>query len=239
MKNNGNKECPFADEILSYIYNEIDAFARGKFETHLADCVVCTDEFAAISHARFSVFEWQKEEFAHLATPEIVIPYGATQNSVVENASMGFLAGLRGLLSIRNWPVAVAAALLVCLGLGFLAMNYIGRGDQQIAFEVDNQSVPPVVSPDNSVDPDVTKIPQGDVSTASNNSSSRRETRPGRVTENRRTRPDRQTTAGTQKSVNNVRASQVPKAPVLYGYDDNDDKSLRLTDLFDDDGGGL
>src|SRR5207245_11780758 len=111
----------------------------------LEDCTVCTDDFAAISNARFSVFEWQKEEFAHLPTPEIVIPYAAKKAVAEENASVGVLAGFRGWLSLVNFPVAVAAALAVTVGLGFLAINYLDRGDQQIAANV---NVPAVVTTD-------------------------------------------------------------------------------------------
>jgi hypothetical protein len=221
MLNNGNtSNCGFADEIVSYIYDEIGATDRTNFERHLADCAVCTDEFAAISNARFSVFEWRREEFAHLSTPKIVIPFGEKQYSIVENGSVGLMAGLRGLLSISSWPVAVAAVLLVCLGFGFLAMTYIGRGDQETAANI---NVPPVLPLDN---PNKVTIGDPDVAKTSVGNRTGQGVRPVKAVEYRRARPNRQTTS------NNV------KAPVLNSYDDNDDKSLRLADLFDEIGGG-
>lgn len=233
--NNHNSSCDFSAEIVSYLYNESSEAARGKFESHLAGCGVCTDEFAAVSNARFLVFEWQKEEFAHLPTPEIVIPYAARQTESEAVAKVSLLSGLRGLLSVLSSPstVTAVAALTVCLGLGFLAMTYVGRGDQQIA-NVSPHSVPLDVSKDDPVKVESPDIPDDQrttrvgVTTLVNN-----KTRPVKAVEYRRARPGRQMTAGTQQSVKNV------KAPVLSSYDDNDDKSLRLADLFDEIGGGL
>ncbi len=242
MLNNGNKtNCGFADEIVSYIYNEMGAPERTKFETHLTHCTACTDEFAAISNARFSVFEWQKEEFAHLATPQIVIPYPAKQRIVEENTSIGVSAGIRGWLSLVNFPVTVAAALAVCIGLGFVAINYLGSGDQRTVANVD---LPAVVTPAPEVKigstgvatPPAPRKTEVEITTAaSKNVASVRESRPVKAIENRRMRPDKQTEADAIRVQNPMR--KLRKAPVLSPYDDNDDRSLRLADLFDEDGG--
>lgn len=249
MLNNGNKQaCGFADEIVSYIYDEIGAAERGRFESHLAGCDLCTNEFAAVSNARFSVFEWHKEEFAGLATPEIIIPYEATKIIVEENTTVGFLAGIRRLLSVSQWPVGVAAAVLVCIGIGigFLAMNYVSRDDRQIAAnpKVNEQSVPPIAIPDNpvKVEPSGILLTHTGVTAASKNTAASREVRPVKVSEIRRPSPERQLTARTQRNVNNALDQNVSpqkrKAPVLSNFEETADKSLRLADLFDEDIGG-
>lgn len=236
--NNHNSSCEFSAEIVSYLYNESSVAARNKFETHLANCGVCTDEFATISNARFSVFEWQKDEFAHLLTPEIVIPYARKRPEPETVATVGFLSGFRGLLSVLSSPstVSVAAALAVCLGLGFLALTYFGRGDQQIAANV---NVPPVESPD---DPARFVLPEGPktpVTSASKNGVPGQEVRLVKgAALNGDSHRDKRATAGTQRLVNNVAVRNsthpVRKAPVLNNFDDDDDKSLRLSDLFDE-----
>lgn len=246
MLNNGNKtNCGFADEIVSYIYDEIGASERAKFETHLADCTVCTDEFAAISNARFSVFEWQKEEFAHLPMPGIVIPYATKSSVAEENAPAGLLAGLRGWLSLVNFPVTVAAVLAVSVGLGFLAMTYLGVGDQQIAnVEVNDRSAPSVAVID---DPRVIdtkaapKTPEISVTTPSANNNKSGEIQPGKASVILRPKLERQMTADNQTPINDAGnrnvTPKIRKAPVLSNYEDSDDSSLRLSDLFDEFGG--
>ena len=230
--------------MVSYIYDEIATAERRKFETHLVDCSVCTDEFAEISNARFSVFEWQKEEFTHLPTPGIVIPYASKRRVVEETVPVGFMAGLRGLLSSAGMPAMGAAALLVCLGVGFAAFMFIRRSDDSFAsnVKIEDLKSTPVITVDN---PDqVVAVPQlseiAPTVPLKNITPVEPASRPVKALEQRRSRPNRQITA-ERSLVNesiNQRAPRLDKAPVLSSYDDNVDKSLRLSDLFDDGIGG-
>ncbi len=245
MLNNGNKqECGFADDIVAYIYDEIGSAERGKFESHLAGCTACTDEFAGISNARFSIFEWQKEEFAHLSTPEIVIPYAPKKREGVETA--GIFAGLRDLLTLSSWSsaVMVAGAVVICIGLGFVAVNYLSNSSQVAGNNnpvVTEQAVPLVTAPNQ---PDVAVVPTlpsqkesnlNTAITASNKTVQNREIRPVRATmQTRRVRFEKNLTASTQTVQPLIQ--QKRKAPALTAYADEDDKSLRLADLFDEGG---
>lgn len=238
MLSNGNgSKCGFEDVMVSYIYDEIATTDRRKFESHLVDCSACTDEFAAISNARFSVFEWQREEFANLSTPEIVIPYVPV---VDEQASVGFLAGLRGLFSGYGVPVTVAAALLVCLCLGFAAISFLGRSEQSIAsnIKVESPAMPAGTGETSPRSDAVSQVPDiGEAGPANRASASSPEVMPVKIVENRRS--IRPSTRGPVNGPRYQNAQQVRKAPVLSGYDDDDDdKSLRLSDLFDGEIGG-
>ncbi len=235
MLNNGHKkECGFADEIVAYIYDEIGQTERTKFESHLANCSACTDEFAGISNARFSIFEYQKEEFAHLATPEIVIPY-APKSHEVETA--GFFAGLRDMLTLSGWSsaVAVAAAVFVCIGLGFVAMNYV-RSDQSIA----SNKIPvniPVIAPVVTTNPQEVAEQKNPEATTPSNKSVDGGIRPVRAAVVSQHRVfQRNLTADTKTRVDPSPTQKNLKAPVLSNYDEDDDKSLRLADLVDDGG---
>lgn len=243
MLNNGNnKNCGFDDLMVSYIYDEITTADRRKFESHLVDCSVCTEEFAEISGARFSVFEWQKEAFAELPTPEIVIPYAKSRR--VESEESGFFAGLRGLLGGFGMPVTVGAAVLICLGIGFAALT-LTRGDEQVAANVvveqpkSQQNVPaekPVVK-DEPVITGKGEVVASDVAKTSEPTS--REIKPVKaVVESKRSRPARQLTAETNPQ---IRKDQRPtkKAPALSNFEEADDRSLRLADLFDDEIGSI
>ncbi|MBK8303380.1 MAG: hypothetical protein WBC19_04435 [Pyrinomonadaceae bacterium] len=235
MLDNCNKNgCKFTDEIVSYMYDEIGDSERSKFEQHLLDCTACTDEFAGISNARFSMFEWRKEEFAHLPTPNIVIPYHEKVEAV------GFFAGLRDLLTLSGWPAAatVAAGLIVSIGLGFGLMNYLG-GDQEMASNAStNVAVPPVVSPDDRVQS--TDPARNENENVVVRNPDDRQIRPLRASSNAyRPRNERAVTTVSQRPNNAVvrnPSATTAKAPALTNYDDTDDKSLRLSDLFDEGG---
>lgn len=230
---NNNHKCGFADEIVSYIYDEITVADRRSFEAHLASCSMCTDEFAAVSNARFSVFEWQKTEFARLSTPEIVIPYAAKQKNAGEGSSAGLLADFREFFAVLGRPMMAAAALVLCIGFGFLVITYLGDRENQIA------TVPDAVPPVNIINaPKVTSTP--DEPTPEGTLVKASETRSMKAADRQRRAPNRQVAVERSKVQNAAvlnTAQQIPK-PVLGNYDESDDKSLRLADLFDEVGGG-
>lgn len=232
MVNIANKECGFEHEIVSYMYDELGAAERTQFETHLMDCGACTDEFAEVSLSRFSVFEWQKEEFDHLATPEIVIPYESQQIAV---ESGGWFAGFSDIFAFARSPLAVGTAFAVLLGIGFVGFNLVGTGGNDIA---SNIAVPPVVIEQKIESPKVTVLPVAIVDedpTASNDvrpvTAASRDIRP---------KVARQTSASRRlvedRSVPNA-TRQARRAPVLSDLGDDDEDSLRLSDMFDEIGG--
>ncbi len=230
MLDNCKNGCEFTDEIVAYMYDEISEPARSKFEQHLLDCTVCTDEFAGISNARFSVFEWRKEEFAHLPTPQIVIPY--------QEKSAGFFAGLRDLLTLSGWPAAatVAAGLIVSIGLGFAAMNYLGGAQEMASNKAASITIPPVRLPENNAQGLQVDAPIKDTETVVATTADDRQIRPVRAYAG--TQRSKSTTVSQRPNNTVVRnpSAITAKAPALTNYDDADDKSLRLSDLFDDGG---
>lgn len=228
MDSNGNmKKCGFDDLIVSYIYDEASAGDRREFESHLVGCTQCTDEFAELSNARLSVFEWQKEAFADLPTPRIVIPFETTP----VGHSAGMLAGLRSLFGGFGMPIAAAAGVLVCIGLAFLIFTVFRGGDEQIAANLEVPARSEGVSfseskPERTAAPEVTKVvdDQPEIVEAPKALKASAEAK-----RKRSARPSRAQTAERIQS-----SPQSRKAPALSNFDDNDDKSLRLTDLFDD-----
>ncbi|CAN5333935.1 hypothetical protein BH20ACI2_BH20ACI2_17040 [soil metagenome] len=231
MLNNGNKDgCGRSDEIVAYIYKEIEADKSIGFETHLAGCESCTDEFAAVSDARFSVFEWHKEEFSPLPTPEFSIPYVAKTE-----VSAGFFTAIGEMIRNSGWPATVAATLAVCVGLGFAMMMLVGSGGNEIArVEVDGGSVqannpsPVTELPRPTVvgDPDLPEPAR--ISTVAVGTSA-----PKRL--NKNTKPSLPKTRVTPPRSNALPI--MSKAPVLSSYEDIEDRSLRLSDILDEAGG--
>ncbi|MBK8467223.1 MAG: hypothetical protein IPL32_15505 [Chloracidobacterium sp.] len=229
MKNNGKTNCPFEDEIVSYMYDEMVGVERSQFETHLADCTVCTDDFAAISEARFSVFEWQKEEFNHLPTPEIVIPYEPRQKFVEQSESVGLWAGLRGWL--QPLPLAAVAGLVLFLGVGFLMLRSTGTSELPIASNVRPNDVPSTAPLKNTETSKQPELDQSDVAVTTPKTTNK-DIQPIKAVARRQISNAKQTVATT---VRRQPTTTLPStAPVLSNYEAEDDNSLRLADLFAD-----
>ncbi|HVF46327.1 MAG TPA: hypothetical protein VNA17_02050 [Pyrinomonadaceae bacterium] len=240
MLNTGNKlDCGPADEIVSYIYGEGDQRWRTRFEEHLSNCTSCTDEFACIADARFSVFEWHKEEFVPLLTPAIVIPYVAAQLSSPVDTS--FFAGLRSIFTIPRLATGLAAV-LVTAGLGLFGSNYMGDTQMAVVGPEQNTVRPPAPTA-------AATLTDEERSAASDEAERKIDTpRKQPETKTRRGRTNAQDrdigkplTANIKRSADrdaNPNSAQRRKAPVLNNFDESDDRSLRLTDLFDDGGSG-
>lgn len=233
MVNIANEECGFEHEIVSYMYDELGVAERTQFETHLVDCTSCTDEFATVSFSRFSVFEWQKEEFAHLATPDIVIPY--EHRKVVAAELAGWFAGLTEIFAFARSPLVVGAAFAVILAVGIVGFNLIRSGVSEIA---SSNTVPPIDVAEQNEQPKLVDLP---VTTVVEDNVASDEIRPV-ATSSRDIRPKiaRQTSPSrrlveTRSTPNPAR--QARRAPVLSDLGDEEEDSLRLSDMFDEIGG--
>lgn len=231
MKNFAENTCNFSDAIISYVYDEIGEAERLDLEGHLPDCSSCTDEFAAVSNARLSVYEMRRDVFDAIPTPVFEIPY--------ETAVTAGLAGrLRSLLGGLAMPIPLGAAAILLVGaMVFISMRST-TSDDVIA-----DIVP--ISPPASTD----SAPAVPGPAAIQPKAMNEEPKPERKTDNFDVKPDL-----AQRPVRSQRASSKPlhrrpaaaqtarrtdgsqpaKAPTLSNYTESDDRSLRLTDLFSD-----
>ncbi|MGI8789130.1 MAG: anti-sigma factor family protein [Pyrinomonadaceae bacterium] len=125
MSNNNNhnhSSCRFAEQMISYLYGEANQFETAEFESHLKNCFSCADELKGFRTIRSSVLEW-REEFSNIETPPIAIPQMKT--TVVSNDLRSRLAGLRKIFSFNPALAAAAfAALIVCGGLILFALDF-------------------------------------------------------------------------------------------------------------------
>jgi len=242
MENGKKKGCGFDDEMVAYLYHEIGDVERGRFEKHLARCQTCTDEFASISHARFSVVEWQQKEFAPLATPTIALPYRqksqpATYGSRFASIWASFL---------RPIPLAGFAAAL-CLVAGIFAIQFIGNGSKEIAANTQTEArsddradqIRKTVEPARSevAQVDETSLDSSGASDSHRTSSENRDTAKP-IDSVRRHYAIRQPIPVDRNREAKVSPKdsvpQLRKAPILGTYEEIEDASPRLTDMFDE-----
>ena len=77
MSNNNGKNhvsCSSAEQIISYLYDELNVVERVGFETHLQHCSVCAVELANFGAVRSSILEGRNEEFLNIETPVFDVP---------------------------------------------------------------------------------------------------------------------------------------------------------------------
>lgn len=237
-----NTNGSHGNELVAYIYGELDETSRNAFELHLAGCDECAIELAAMSDARLGVVEWRRTDFEHLATPEIVIP---VDRPVVGNASKPrrtpLFAGLvESLLSsplFGRAGIGLAAAALLIGVIYFAGQRSVTR---EIAKKPEN-TVAPQSAPNETIDApkETSTATTGDVAKAPMTVDPESKNKERRLAATHVV--TNQTVVKSARKSNTVPPkSQVAqkRAPRLNSFEEEEDKTLRLSDLFAEIGPG-
>lgn len=142
-----NPNCGLAENVVSYIYEEMIDSERANFEEHLSDCSSCTDEIAAFSSISHSIQDWKDVEFANVSTPQIEIPYEtkatATQTVETIDEKRSILDSIGGWLSLSPafFKTATAfGAIALTIGLGWFVISSLSDGSSNVADVGDQES---------------------------------------------------------------------------------------------------
>ena len=251
--NHKNSICPFADQLVSYLYDEANAAESFKFTAHLENCSPCADELKSFGFVRASVAEWRETEFSPLPTPIFATPNDhpdkplAVVSDSTENRS--WFAEFRRLFAF-NPATATAAFGILIVGIGLFWFAFKSGGKNEMARNsvdnnsVDNNIVQAVASPPL----EIIKKPETnrDAERVAEKSSPRileikseNEIAPtrsivkisGGATRNKVENPIRQprnTTNGARKTA----PVKKPAVPNLDDAGDEADTTIRLADLF-------
>jgi hypothetical protein len=221
------------EDLVSYIYGEMPAADRNEFEAHLSHCDDCVVELAAFSDARLGVIEWRREDFEHLATPEIHLPRPqvAAVKPVTENSNSGFTAWLGALGSLSNLARAglgLAAAALA------ITIIYFAAFSPARSKEVATNSSAVVEIP--SI-PAQTEIPRSNEPVSAPYLEPRKEVATQTIRQVRdeyvqRSRAARNATRPVLPPSRKAETAVKQNAPRLNSFEEDDDRSLRLSDLF-------
>ena len=219
--------------MVPYMYGELSSADVSVFESHLLDCAACTDEFAEISNARYEVYDWKKLAFDPLPTPEFEIPR-AMQPATSGEAS--WIDRLRAAFA-KGWAVPAMAFASIAVIAGLSGM-FLLRSDTDVAGVDKNEA--PIVSPERVQSPTPVANAPGSGAVAVTNGGSangepveRRSQTPARRAEPKRAirsvRPVQPRTVETRAT-----RTETPNVPRLNGFDEDEDTSLRLAQLFED-----
>lgn len=258
-KRANHSSCAGGEQIISYLYGEINAAEKTEFEAHLQNCFNCADELANFGAVRSSILEWRDEEFSSIQTPAFKVPVNQQNKAAVNKFNVWF-GKFRQTLTFK--PILAAAAfgfVAIFIGLALLAAG-VSRTDESAAKTDKQNSIEPKAAPsaenteqtlltNSSFEESETIADKGNSSTVfkePKNAKSSRE-RGNRtnnndsavkISDNIKTVSNNETIESKIK--NSVKANKksvaVPKSqmPIYSRVEDEEDKSLRLADLFDE-----
>jgi hypothetical protein len=256
--NNHNSSCNFSDSLISYLYDEIGEKEKSRFESHVSNCSACADEISAFGGVRASVQNWRETEFYKLPTPVIALPSEPEKATILTTgttvASRSWLAGLRELFSLSPaWTGAgvACAALAICAGLFYVAVSSLQSDRSDVAAEANkNASVASLPSPTvqttttasnaGTNDGQTFEAPKPEISKDKKQNRSKSAPVSERAVVNENTSVKAVKANVTPKPAVNKEKPlpNVKKAPkqtdIEFTTREEEDKSLRLSDLFDE-----
>ncbi|MEO7673907.1 MAG: zf-HC2 domain-containing protein [Pyrinomonadaceae bacterium] len=226
------ESCSLSGDLVAYLYNELNASGRRTFETHLAECGSCTDEFADLSFARLDVYEWHRDEFAVMETPRIVIPY--------TEASISWMDAVRIFLASNGqWVTAGGAAALIAVILGsiFVLLTIQGNDDTAQVLATGDAASNQVQSTLLPATPPIVQVKDVTASVPAGVRSSETQvvkTSAARKDSTAVTSPKRRSIKNSERVPAQPVQARRTGAPRLNDFDDEDDNTLRLGDLLAD-----
>ena len=123
MKETERVGCERGNDLVSYLYNELDERELRDFQKHLTGCASCSAELASFQEIRSSVIAWRQQSLG-----VTTVPAHAGVFANVEKASA--LAAIRQFFALSpSWlKGAVAfASILFFAAVAFLLMNLNAR----------------------------------------------------------------------------------------------------------------
>lgn len=131
--------CDDKDQLVAFLYDEIDPASRRRVEEHLRVCETCAAEVATLGTVRRVLAEWQPPD----TVLDVAIPHSEArprQNGLAPGADHDAPAGSRGEVvrparwwnppAIPAWAQAAAAVLVVgaSLAIANIQMRYDANG---------------------------------------------------------------------------------------------------------------
>ena len=253
--NKHHSSCAYAEQIVSYLYEEASSAEKIDFETHLETCARCADELSGFDFVRSSISQWRIEEISALEMPALEIPLWQSTGVVkTENVRVSWLENLKRVFSLSPklaFGSAALAAVIACAGLVFIALNFSAKDN--IA-AVDDQKPGRILASNTNQTSEVVNIlplkeneqkpaaaPQTaekvDIKTLETSNSARKNQIVKAVNNVPKTKAmalksDNMAANSGDGRKNKIKQTKTQEIPKLSDFDEDEDKSLRLADLF-------
>ena len=226
-------------EFVSYLYGELSEVDRSAFETHLANCDECAIELSNYSDARLGVIEWRREDFDHLESPAIIVPWANEIQVSGANQTAGAMS--RFFNAIAAFPLFAKAGVGIALAAMAVSIFYfaVTPGTTTPGLAAVNKSeeapVEPQKAEDQNTGPGLSDVASSESKAEIGkpiNSSVRHEHLNRTLVADRTTAPRVRRSELAENETNKTNTAAAKKAPRLTTAEEEDDKTLRLADLF-------
>lgn len=112
-----NFPCTYGEALVSVLYGEADAATAREFHRHLLGCESCRDEISAFGEVKNNLAYWRETDFKALATPAVIWHNEPAQTENVKTNN--WLANIREFLfpPLGMWQSAAAFGALAVFAI--------------------------------------------------------------------------------------------------------------------------
>ncbi|NNE65773.1 MAG: hypothetical protein HKN33_04340 [Pyrinomonadaceae bacterium] len=241
--------CDYAENVVDYVYKELEGADLEAFESHLANCGSCPDEITTFVSITDSLGEWRKSVLATAPTLEnpAAVAAGATHVTLGEQIRAFFSSSFM-------WQSASAfAALLLVAFLAFMFFAPQAEDNNKAQIKGTEEPRKKINTPRVEDEPEVAKSDSTEEPNSPGASDAQNVppvtpqlAKTKEPASGRRIRPAKRTPKRTPKAKGPVKRNTNKKAPKspdiavpaverlteIASTDEMEDESLRLTDLF-------
>ncbi len=146
--------CSFAENVVSYLYDEMPRGEKLEFEQHLHGCLSCGEELGAFSVVSNSIQTWRDAEFAGAQAPQIsrsLYELESGNVDVEQNEGVSWLTNLRRLFDLSPVMLKSAAAfgtIAILIGMGWIMFGGVDNASVETA-KTPEQTSNPVIEKEN------------------------------------------------------------------------------------------
>ena len=142
MKDLQKEVCDRADDLIGFIYGELDAAATRRFKSHLHECARCESELSSFGQIRQSIVSWRDESLGVGWSASAVNGRSLTSEADLRKTEPSALAAIREFFTLSPvWMKGAAAfaSMLFCV-CAVLAITYL-RDRQSRAIQVQSKKI--------------------------------------------------------------------------------------------------
>jgi anti-sigma factor RsiW len=139
MKELNNQVCERAEDLIAFLYGELDAAGGRKFERHLLECARCETELSSFGEIRQSIVSWRDESLGRAWSDAAV--NNSKPLTVTAITKPSALAAIRGFFTLSPlWMKGATAfaSLLFCL-CAVLTITYLRNRPAGVVQVPDNK----------------------------------------------------------------------------------------------------
>lgn len=118
MKEVNAPKCGRENDLIGFLYGELDEIEALAFQRHLHECTTCKTELASFGDVRESVVAWRNESLSSAGFPTQIMTSSPTGAAEVRPSAMAALREFFSLSPLWMKGAVAFAAILFCLFAG-------------------------------------------------------------------------------------------------------------------------